>query len=166
MKTALTKEIEKALIKKYCVDQFRKYYGALEIPCNQFMGLGKENIDFATYEPASQDINCFEIKVTKADFNSQASLSFYGNKNYLVVSKKLGNYLMDCINNDKLDEINSWVHEEQMQSYNGTGIIVFDQKLSIVKPAKHRNIHLTQKANLIEGILRADCRDACKYYLT
>lgn len=56
-KTQLTKEIEKALIEKYCSNNLKKYYGALEVPCANWLGKGKQNIDFATYEPRTQDIN-------------------------------------------------------------------------------------------------------------
>lgn len=84
-KTKLTKEIEQALVNKAMSGNFKNTYGALEVPCGQWLGKGHQNIDFATYAPATQEIVCYEIKVTMSDFNSHASLSFYGNKNYLVM---------------------------------------------------------------------------------
>ncbi|GAA0191051.1 hypothetical protein [Lactobacillus kefiranofaciens] len=84
MKTKLTRKIEFALAKKVLDSRFRTEYGALEVPCGNWIGKGKENVDFATYAPSTQEITCYEIKVSKSDFNSNASLSFYGHRNYLV----------------------------------------------------------------------------------
>ena len=91
MKTDLTKEIEQALVRRELAGQFKTAYGALEVPCgfNSYLNLNKENVDFATYKPLTEEITCYEIKVTLSDFKSDASLSFYGNKNYLVAPLKL-----------------------------------------------------------------------------
>ena len=95
MKTDLTKKIEQALIQKYCSGTFKTHYGALEAPVDYLLGKGKQNVDFALYDPKNQDLSCFEIKVSKSDFNSNASLSFIGNKNYLVASANLATYLKE-----------------------------------------------------------------------
>lgn len=42
-------------------------------------------------------ITCFELKVTKSDFHSNARLSFIGNKNYYVMPKKLYEQVKDEI---------------------------------------------------------------------
>lgn len=188
-KTQLTKEIEKALVEKYCAANLKKYYGALEVPCENWFGKGKQNIDFATYEPRTQDINCFEIKVTKADFNSSASLSFLGNRNYLVVPYDLGKYLANNWHNK--DETKSWTHNKL--PYSGIGVIAYlpdkyddltkkyddlailnqalddynhvSNKFVTLIKCKKKEIHLEQRISLMEGILRAGCRDATKAYL-
>ncbi|WP_190812350.1 hypothetical protein [Lactobacillus crispatus] len=188
-KIQLTKEIEKALIEKYCSNNLKKYYGALEVPCANWLGKGKQNIDFATYEPRTQDINCYEIKITKADFNSGASLSFLGNRNYLVVPYELGKYLADNWHNKA--ETENWTHSKL--PYSGIGVIAYlpekydelmekyahvailnqalndynhvsDKFVTLIK-CKRKEVHLEQKMSLIEGILRAGCRDATKAYL-
>lgn len=188
-KTQLTKKIEKALIEKYCSNNLKKYYGALEVPCANWLGKGKQNIDFATYEPRTQDINCYEIKITKADFNSGASLSFLGNRNYLVVPYELGKYLADNWHNKA--ETENWTHsklpysgigviaylpekyDELMEKYADVAILnqalndynhVSDKFVTLIK-CKRKEVHLEQKMSLIEGILRAGCRDATKAYL-
>lgn len=176
MKTKLTKEIEQALVKKYCSGTFKNTYGALEVPVDYTLGNGKENIDFATYNPTNQDITCFEIKVTKSDFNSQASLSFYGNKNYLVVPLDLGLYLKQNWHNQT--ERQTWTHSNL--PLEKVGVIAYTPDINKVPSdlqlkvkdnflvlinAKHKDVHLGTKANLLEGILRAGCRDAEKSYL-
>lgn len=65
MKTKLTKEIEQALVKKYCSGTFKNTYGALEVPVDYTLGNGKENIDFATYNPSTQDIVCCQPRANK-----------------------------------------------------------------------------------------------------
>lgn len=162
MKTKLTKEIEYSLIKKYCAGSFNNNCGALEVPVDYTLGKGKQNIDFALYKANKQDISCFEIKVTKSDFNSKASLSFVGNYNYLVVSNNLGQYLKQNWHNQ--EERSSWAHPDI--PLHGIGVIVYqDGQLKPLIKVKRHEIHLEQKIALIEGILRASSRDAIKSYL-
>lgn len=161
METEKTKEIEYYLIKKYC-SKFSGNYGAIEVPTNYTLEQGKENIDFALYNARKQDIYCFEIKISKSDFNSSASLSFNGNYNYLVADKELADYLYTNWHNQL--ERQNWIHKDL--SIHGVGLIEFDDdKLTtLIKPKRHE-IHLSKKISLIEGILRAGCRDAEKGYL-
>lgn len=164
MKTNLTKKIERALIHKYCSGTFKTHYGALEVPVDYSLGKGKQNVDFALYDPKNQDLSCFEIKVSKSDFNSNASLSFIGNKNYLVASADLAVYLKENWHNQKERQL--WTHSDL--PLHGIGLMSYDEKqdnLSILINARHHDIHLAQKISLLEGILRAGCRDAEKAYL-
>lgn len=164
-KTKITKEIEQALIQHYCSGQFKNYYGALEVPVGKWLGKGKENIDMACYKPSNQEIICCEIKVTKSDFNSAASLSFYGNKNYLAMPLNLAQEI-DYDWKHVPEECAKWTHIEQMRQ-SGCGIIGYDQQqktITIVRNSKRREVHLNVKMQLIEGILRAGCRDAYKWY--
>lgn len=188
-KTKLTKEIEQALVKRIAIGNLKSQYGAIEVPTGSWVGRGKENIDFATYSPRNQEISCFEIKVTKSDFNSNASLSFLGNKNYLVVPYDLGRYLADNWHDHEITD--TWTHSKLALS--GIGVLAYfpynydyirenyqdelirDQVLNdyshvsnhfvtLIK-CKRKEIHLAQRMSLIEGILRAGCRDAEKAYL-
>ena len=192
MKTDLTKEIEQALVRRELAGQFKTAYGALEVPCgfNSYLNLNKENVDFATYKPLTEEITCYEIKVTLSDFKSDASLSFYGNKNYLVAPLKLATeinelyseYRFNTNNPDLKSETKAF--KEMSNSYAGIIAYIPDSyndyksdpksvaiyqkavgKLAIIKNSKKRQLHLSQKIDLIEGILRAGCRDAAKGYL-
>lgn len=161
MKTEKTKDIEYILIKKYC-SKFSGNYGAIEVPVDYSLGKGKQNIDFACYKADKQDIYCFEIKISKSDFNSSASLSFDGNYNYLVADKELADYLYTNWHNQS--ERQNWTHKDL--AIHGVGLIEFDDgKLTTLIKSKRHEIHLSQKISLIEGILRAGCRDAEKGYL-
>lgn len=192
MKTELTKEIEQALVRKELAGKFKIAYGALEVPCgfNSYLNLKKENIDFATYKPLTEEITCYEIKVTMSDFRSDASLSFYGNKNYLVAPLKLAteidrlyNKYRYGINNPEL-KAEAKAFKEMFNSYAGIiayvpgsyedyksdpkSVAIYQKavgKLAVIKNSKKRHLHLAQKMDLIEGILRAGCRDAVKGYL-
>lgn len=180
-KTKLTKEIEQALVTKTMSGNFKNIYGALEVPCGQWLGKGHQNIDFATYAPATQEIVCYEIKVTMSDFNSHASLSFYGNKNYLVMPYDLARKTINILQSHKRDQL---THIKDMRR-TGAGIIAYMpgsysdyqsnsealssyQKainhLAVLKTSKKREVHFADKMALIEGILRAGCRDAAKAY--
>ncbi|QFQ68357.1 hypothetical protein [Lactobacillus kefiranofaciens] len=90
--------------------------------------------------------------------------------------------------------IDKWTHRKEML-YAGVGIIAYlpgtlkeikefyrpaptlwkqaiqdyskcQRGFLILRPCRIKNIHLAQKASLIEGILRVGCRDASKYYLS
>lgn len=161
LKTQLTKQIEQALVTKYCGGNFKQNYGAIEVPTSYQLGRGKENVDFAMYAPRTQDVSCYEIKISKDDFNSQASLSFCGNKNYLVAEHSLAEYLLTNWHNHKI--VDTWTHKDL--AIHGVGLIEYkDGKLNTLIQCKRREIHLENKVALIEGILRAGCRDAEKAY--
>lgn len=83
MKTEETKKIEELLFKRL---------GSNEIGCGEVTigWWGKEIVDFITCTvDKNRYINCFEIKVSKADFHSKASLTFIGNFNYFVMPEEL-----------------------------------------------------------------------------
>ena len=77
-------------------------------------------------------VTCFELKVTKSDFHSDAKLSFIGNKNYYVMPEKL---------------------YEQVKSEIPTGIGVlvplYKSDLKCVKPAKSKEMVFDKEAVLI-----------------
>lgn len=192
-KTRLTKEIEKSLIAKTIAGNFKEAYGALEVPCGKWLGKGKENIDFATYAPLNQEISCYEIKINKADFNSNASLSLYGNRNYLVAPYSLAKYITDALQSHNHQVTKQWTHEKEML-FGKIGIIGYlpgtltdiknfyyplptllssierdynkrQNNLVVLRKCRVKQIHLATKVKLIESILRAGCRDATKAYL-
>lgn len=87
-----------------------------------------------------------------------------GNKNYLVASANLATYLKENWHNQKERQL--WTHSDL--PLHGISLISYDEKqdnLSILINTRHHDIHLAQKTSLLEGILRAGCRDAEKAYL-
>lgn len=83
MKTEETKKIEELLFKRL---------GSNEIGCGEVTigWWGKEIVDFITCTvDKNRYIKCFEIKVSKADFHSDAKLTFIGNYNYFVMPLEL-----------------------------------------------------------------------------
>lgn len=60
-------------------------FGCFEVTIGWF---GKERVDYITYD-TSGIWRCYEIKVSKADFNSIAKLSFLGHYNYYVMTRDL-----------------------------------------------------------------------------
>ena len=162
------------------------------MPCgfNSYLNLNKENIDFATYKPLTEEITCYEIKVTLSDFKSDASLSFYGNKNYLVAPLNLATEINELYSKYRFNTNNpelkaeAKAFKEMFNSYAGIiayvpgsyedyksdpkSVAIYQKavgKLAVIKNSKKRHLHLAQKMDLIEGILRAGCRDAAKEYL-
>lgn len=90
MKTAETIALEKAIRK-----ETRKTgtFGCYEVTIGFF---GKERVDYMTYDTKGI-FRCYEIKVTKADFHSDAAKSFAGHYNYYVLPAELYGQVKDEI---------------------------------------------------------------------
>lgn len=90
MKTAETIALEKAIRK-----ETRKTgtFGCFEVTIGFF---GKERVDYMTYDTKGI-FRCYEIKVTKADFHSDAAKSFAGHYNYYVLPAELYSQIKDEI---------------------------------------------------------------------
>lgn len=87
-----TIELENALIKQ---TREKRCYGCEEVTigfCNQ--GRGNEIVDFMVMDSKGVT-RCYEIKVTLQDLKSHAKKSWYGNYNYLVVSRELYGQVRD-----------------------------------------------------------------------
>lgn len=82
MKTEQTLSLERAIRKA-----IRKMgvFGCFEVTIGFF---GKERVDYMTYDTKGI-FRCYEIKVSKADFHSDAKKSFVGHYNYYVLTKEL-----------------------------------------------------------------------------
>lgn len=65
-----------------------KEYGTTEVTI-QFPKKKKELVDFMSYDARKDIFRCYEIKVSMNDFHSKAAKSWYGNYNYLVLSRDL-----------------------------------------------------------------------------
>lgn len=104
MKRIETKRLEKALLLS-CFGanpRLAKEYGTTEVTIDfQRNGNGRELVDFISYDAKKDLFRCYEIKVTMADFKSNAKKSWYGNYNYLVLSKTL--YLEQSLEDWKMN---------------------------------------------------------------
>ena len=95
MKSKLTIEIEKSLLRQ-------RKQGVLvcqEVSINQpkWNGGDAKNVDVLRYSRPDDDFTNYEIKITKADFNSKYGHNFTGNKNYYVTTKELKDYVKEKI---------------------------------------------------------------------
>ncbi|MBE6035622.1 MAG: hypothetical protein E7222_13135 [Clostridiales bacterium] len=146
MKRVDTMVIEKVLLSS-CFGSNPKLatdYGTTEVTLNVFgITEGRELVDFLSWNPKKDIYKCYEIKVTMSDFHSDAKKSWYGNYNYLVISKEL--YLEQT-----LDE---WKCEVPSD----VGIIVINLntlKKETVKKASKRDISLEIRMMLKDSLLR------------
>lgn len=94
MKTADTVALEKAIRR---ATRKNGVFGCYEVTIGFF---GRERVDYMTYDTKGI-FRCYEIKVTKADFHSNAAKSFVGHYNYYVLTGDLYNQVKN--------EIPDWV---------------------------------------------------------
>lgn len=94
MKTADTVALEKAI---RMATRKNGVFGCYEVTIGFF---GRERVDYMTYDTKGI-FRCYEIKVTKADFHSNAAKSFVGHYNYYVLTGDLYNQVKN--------EIPDWV---------------------------------------------------------
>lgn len=146
-KSKKTLEIEQALVNR--TREKTNCYGVLEVTIGHIAGgKGYDRCDYVEFDTSGLT-TCYEIKVSFVDLLSKNKLSYVGDKNYLVVTKELA---------DRIENSN--------YNLGGVGLIVFNNgNLSIVKKASKKTIGIGEKAELLEGIAKAGCRDATKYYV-
>lgn len=94
MKTKKTLKLEQDI---YNATKKVGVFGCFEVTIGFF---GKERVDYMTYDTKGI-FRCYEIKVSKSDFHSNAKLSFVGHYNYYVLTRKLYEEVKD--------EIPDWV---------------------------------------------------------
>lgn len=81
-KTEITIELEKKIHK---ATSKQGVFGCFEVTIGWF---GEERVDYMTYD--TKGIwRCYEIKVSKSDFRSNAHNTFLGHYNYYVMTKEL-----------------------------------------------------------------------------
>lgn len=146
MKTAETLKIEQVLHKSLFGfnPKLAKEYGATEVTVGfQRDAHGHEIVDFLSYDPKKDIFKCYEIKVTMADFHSDAAKSWHGNYNYLVLSRDL--YLKQ--------DIMEWISEIPA----GVGIITINTDNGLketVRRAVKRDIDADTKEMLKNSLIR------------
>lgn len=85
MKTIETQQLEQALY-AYCLEAQGIVVEEVTMPADQGI---VDTLACYTKNDGSREWRCYELKVSKADFRSQAKLSFVGHYNYLVLPPKL-----------------------------------------------------------------------------
>lgn len=135
MKTRETLALEDALDKR---SSERREYGCKEVT----IGFKKDHHGDEIVDYMSMDsdgvFKCYELKVTLSDLKSDAKKSWYGDFNYLVVSKTL--YAKNPI------------FENYIPPYVG---ILVGEELSIKKKAKKKEISKEQRDMLKDSLLRS-----------
>lgn len=146
MKTKETQYIENYLFKSCFGNHTKvaKEYGTAEVTIGfQRDGKGKERVDFLSFDAKNNIYRCYEIKVTLEDLRSSAKKSWYGNYNYLVVTKELYQKL----------SIEEWRLEIGVE----VGLIVIDigkgEKQTVIK-SKYRDITEETTEMLNKSLLR------------
>lgn len=130
-----TLDLENALIKD---TREKRIYGCEEITIGFYNnGHGNEIADFITMD-SKGILKCYEIKVTLQDLKSNAKKSWYGNYNYLVVSKEL------------YDSIEDW--NEYVPRHIG---IIAGNSLSVVKKPTKQIIDTDTEIMLKESLVRS-----------
>lgn len=85
MKTKLTLQLE-ATLYQYCLEQGAYVVEEVAMPADQGI---VDTLSYQQLRDGTVEWRCYELKVTKADFHSQAKLSFIGHYNYFVLPQAL-----------------------------------------------------------------------------
>jgi hypothetical protein len=133
-KSELTIDLEKQIWKH---TKRTGVFGCFEVTIGWY---GKERVDFMTYDTKGT-FRCYEIKVSKADFNSNAKVSFLGHYNYYVMPEKL------------YGEV-----EEEIPRHVGV-FVSKGRKLVSVKNAKKQELH-TDEQILKDSMIRSLYRES------
>ncbi len=102
---------------------------------------GKERVDFITYD-TNGVWRCYEIKVSKVDFNSKANNTFVGHYNYYVMPLELFDQVRELVPNH---------------------IGVYTESRFIAKKAKKQELLIDEQV-LKNSLIRSLCREAEKIY--
>lgn len=137
MKTETTLALERAI---WRTTNKMGTFGCFEVTIGWF---GKERVDYMTYDTKGE-FKCYEIKVSKADFNSGCHNSFVGNLNYYVMPPELYEQVKD--------DIPDWV---------GVYTTPNDRSASSVKRAKRRELAV-DKDMLKDSLIRSLYRESTK----
>ncbi|MGX7091497.1 hypothetical protein [Hutsoniella sourekii] len=153
MKTKLTKRIESAL---YFLNDPLKSACALEVKIGRNKGMpdGSERVDFISMD-TDGTIRAYEIKVSKSDLHSSASLSFVGDYNYLVMPEELYDKVKD----------DSFIRELRFM---GIGMVVYDvetDKLETVKRAKKKVVDVGERMTICWSMMRSLYREVNKWMI-
>lgn len=151
-KTEQTKHAERFLWNQY-IKYKMGVFGCYEVTIGDrdtWHGGGYERVDFMTYD-SKGEFRCYEIKVSKSDFNSTAKKSFYGDFNYYVMPQKLYN------------ELGGKEYFDQYQ-YKDIGVLIFNREAPCIKQPKRKPVAFNNRADMMESMLRSMFREEKKLY--
>jgi hypothetical protein len=134
-KSELTLKLEKHI---YKITSKMGVFGCFEVTIGWF---GKERVDYLTFD--TKGIwRCYEIKISKADFNSKSKNTFVGHFNYYVMPMELYKQVKDEI---------------------PAHIGVYTESNYIGKKARKQNLTVDEQI-LKNSLIRSLCRDVEKIY--
>ncbi len=124
-------------------------FGCFEVTIGFF---GKERVDYMTYDTKGI-FRCYEIKVTKADFKSNAAKSFVGHYNYYVLTRELYNQVkneipdwigvyigQECVKRPKKQDIDSKTYSYR-RGINGRSTEVILPYTDMLKESMIRSLY-------------------------
>lgn len=153
MKTKKTLKLEQDI---YNATKKVGVFGCFEVTIGFF---GKERVDYMTYDTKGI-FRCYEIKVSKSDFHSNAKLSFVGHYNYYVLTRKLYEEVKDEIP----DWVGIYVGENLVKSPKKQDIddMIYKYRRTINGRSSELTISYTDM--LKESLIRSLYREANKWY--
>lgn len=163
-KTVLTKLCERALWKE---NSRQGTFGCFEVTIGWY---GTEVVDFLTYKTTG-DFRCYEIKVSKKDFNSPAKLSFVGDYNYYVMPEEL--YVQLKRDAKKEVESRSMFTEKEKEGLfdtrlknQGIGLLLGSPNGTLKQKIgpKRKSVNMGTKSMLLESMVRSLSREVKKFY--
>lgn len=137
-KTQTTLDIEKALIKQ---TKKMRIFGCLEVTIGWY---GKERVDYLTMDYKGI-WRCYEIKVSKSDFNSKANKTFIGHLNYYVMPKELYEQV-----------------KKDLPLHIGVKTVDKYGFIQCLKQAKKQDVESKTEKLLCNSLIRCLCRDRDK----
>lgn len=115
-----------------------------------------ERVDYVTFNNYGE-IRCYEIKVSKSDLMSSNRLSYWGDFNYLVITKKLF---------EKLNKLDTDHNPLDDLYWRGIGVITIDLpsgKFEHVRKARKKEVSLTGRMQVLESIAKSACKQVERY---
>lgn len=154
MKTQETLDVEYFLVKNVAK---KGTYGCKEVTLRHTAYDNPiERVDYVTFNNYGE-IRCYEIKVSKSDLMSSNRLSYWGDFNYLVITKKL------FVKLNKLDTENNPLGDFY---WRGIGVITIDLpngKVEHVRKARKKEVSLTGRMQVLESIAKSACKQVENY---
>lgn len=154
MKTKKTLKLERQI---YNATKKMGVFGCFEVTIGFF---GRERVDYMTYDTKGI-FRCYEIKVSKNDFHSNAKLSFVGHYNYYVLTRKL----YEEVKNEIPDWIGIYIGENLVKSPKKQNIDekVYKYKRSVNGHSTEITVPYTEM--LKDSMIRSLYRDADKWHM-
>lgn len=157
MKTEQTISLERAIRR---ATRKMGVFGCFEVTIGFF---GKERVDYMTYDTKGI-FRCYEIKVSKADFHSDAKQSFVGHYNYYVLTKELYEAVKDeipagigayvggtCVKRPTKVDIDNAPRYEYRRSVGGQSTIIYMPYTDMLKESLIRSLYRDSDKLLMSG---------------